>query len=375
MKLTAKLLQKMHDPAFADNGGDNCVLRFRDPRVVCDIYKEHVRGWVNASSLTPDDMASWRTATDWMRSLEDAAGPRLFGAEKFVEKVWWKTQCLAMVSRRPTPRRLKLPLGKEIDVCIAALLPHAIMWLLGLVSEKHLEIAMHPKSLLQRLFQTLRKSSAQEIKALFARCRVLYPKAKHMYSVDQVTRACLNMHHLSHWPGLRLCPPFFPDLIALQPVPSLSRASSGKYVVLHACHGSYATTSIQDSTTCVLETLFIAAAMQPMLLLRVKEDNATRVFDLLGQLHGMHPRSFPPTHGMSPFVPAAKVLPDLVDSGTLRLSEHPLDNRDSGFSFTYMPPRVLDETCVAWKTDECFDQVEMVYQEGLHCFYLSPYIG
>jgi len=79
---------------------------------------------------------------------------------------------------------------------------------------------------------------------------------------------------------------------------------------------------------------------------------------------------------MSPLVPAAKTLPDLVHSGgTLRLSEHPLDNRDSGFSFTYMQPRVLDETGVAWKTDECFNQVEMVYQEGLHCFYLSPYIG
>lgn len=46
---------------------------------------------------------------------------------------------------------------------------------------------------------------------------------------------------------------------------------------------------------------------------------------------------------------------------SLRLPERPLDRGDVGFSFTYMPPRVLDEACVPWETEEVFYQVGMTY--------------
>ena len=113
VKVTAKLLKKMHDPVFQDSGCDNPVLRFHEPKLVSDIYKEHVRGWVNASSLAPDEMASWIAGTDWLRSLEDRGEPRLFGAQENVEKEWWESQCAILASRRPTNRRLRLPWGRR----------------------------------------------------------------------------------------------------------------------------------------------------------------------------------------------------------------------------------------------------------------------
>lgn len=385
MMLTTKLLGKVHDPAFNDSACDNAVLRYREPRLVAGIYKEHVRGWINAASLSPDAMNSWKAGMQWLRSLEDTTEPRLFHAEECLDKEWWEAQCIGVVSRRTMSRRLKLPLGKEIDICTAALLPHGVMWLLELVGEKHLELAMHPKSLLQHLFQQLRKTSTQELKSLFAQCHRLYPKVKHTFIADEVKRAYLSIH-LSHWPGLRLCPPFFPDLMALQPAPSLSVARSGKYVILHASTKSYATTSILDATTCCLEETQIAPASSSPIRLRVLEKDAPKVDDILRQLHGMHPRSFPPTHPESPFVAAAKCFTELVDDDdnheedggrhALILPEHPLDNSDTGFSFTYMPPRVLDDTCAPLKSDEHFYQVETTYEdEDQQHFYLSPYVG
>ena len=371
MKVTAKLLQKVRDPAFADNGCDNPVLRFNEPNLVSDVYKEHVRGWVNASTLTPDEMNLWIAGTDWLRALEDTAGPRLFGAEEVLEQEWWETQCTILVSRRATSRRLRLPMGKEIDVCVEGLLPHAAMWLLELVGEKHLELAMHPKSLLQRTFQCLRKASAREMKSLLARCRALYPKVKIVYTADDVKRAAIHVH-LSHWPGLRLCPPFYPDLIALQPAPSFS--CSKKHVILHACNPSYATTSTLDATTCSLDSLQIVCASQSPLSLSISEDNEVNIFGVLGRLHCMHPRSFPPIHAESPFAAAAKLFSFTGDS-LLRLPERPLDRGNVGFSFTYMAPRVLDETCVPWKTEEDFYQVGMTYEGKDRFFYLSPYVG
>jgi len=383
MKLTTKLLEKMHDPAFQDTACDNAVLRYHEPRLVADIYKEHVRGWVNATSLSPDAMVTWKAGMEWLRSLEDTTEPRLFHAEECLDKEWWETQCAGVVSRRATSRRLKLPLGKEIDVCTAALLPHGVVWLLELVGEKHLELAMHPKSLLQHLFQQLRKTSTQDMKSLFTQCHHLYPKVKHTFVADEVKRAYFNIH-LSHWPGLRLCPPFFPDLIALQPAPSLSLARSGKYVILHASTTSYATTNILDATTCSLEETRIAPASLPPIRLRVVEEDTPKVADILRQLHGMHPRSFPPTHPASPFVAAAKTFTELVDDNPeenkngrhiLTLPEHPLDNSDTGFSFTYMLPSVLDDTCVPPKLDEHFYQIEMTHPDENQIFYISPYIG
>jgi len=375
MKLTARLLQKRHDPSFLENGCDNIVLRFQDPWVVSDIYKEHVWGWVHASSLSSDDMATWTAGTEWLRSLEGGEEPRLFNAVEFLGKDWWETQCAVLVSRRSKGKPLRLPLGKEIDVCVECLMPHAVSWLLDLVGEKSLELAMHPKSLLQRVFQCLRKASAREMKSLLARCRVLCPKVKSTYTADDVKKAALHVH-LSHWPGLRLCPPFFPDLISLQQSPSVMVARSGKHVALHAAsRSSYATTSILDATTCSLETMVVSCRPESPLLLRVHDDSAERILDALGRLHGMHPRSFPPIHADSPFVAAAKkfsMMEGSESSAALTLPERPLDNGDTGFSFTYMPPRVLDETCVAWKSDEYFNQVEMAYEGTDHNFYVSP---
>lgn len=108
--------------------------------------------WVNAFSLVPEEMDYWLAGTNWLRSLEGRGEPRLFGVEECLEKEWWESQCAILVFRRPTQRRLRLPLGKEIDVCVEALLPHAAMWLLEMVGEKHLELAMHPKTLIQRVF-------------------------------------------------------------------------------------------------------------------------------------------------------------------------------------------------------------------------------
>ena len=378
MKLTTRLLQKRHDPSFLDNGCDNIVLRFQDPTVVSDIYKEHVWGWVHASSLSPVDMATWTAGTEWLRSLEGVEEPRLFNTVEFLGKDWWETQCAVLVSRRPTSRRLRLPLGKEIDVCVECLMPHAVLWLLDLVGEKSLELAMHPKSLLQHVFRSLRKASAREMKTLLARCRVLYPKVKCTYTADDVKKAALHVH-LSHWPGLRLCPPFFPDLISLQQSPSVMVARSGKHVVLHAAsRSSYATTSILDATTCSLETMVISSGPESPLFLGVHGDSAEPILDALGRLHGMHPRSFPPIHPDSPFVAAAKVFSmegGESSAAAVKLPERPLDNGDTGFSFTYMPPRVLDETCVAWQSDEYFNQVEMTYEGTDHNFYVSPYVG
>lgn len=378
MSLTMKLMKWMDDPAFADNGCDNPVFRFREPNLVPAIYKEHVEGWWMRTSLTVDERTAWQGGMDWLRSLEDVLEPRLFGLTERLEVSWWDAQAKALVSRRATPRRINLPLGKELDVYLAALLPHAVVWHLGLVDEKHIDLTMHPKIVLQRIFYSLRKANAETIQDLLTRCYDLYPKLERTITEDDVRQTTISIH-LNHWPGLRLCPPFFPDRMALQPAPSLSTPRRGKYVVLHAClHSAFATTSVVDASTCSMDrvSLPVPGIRSSSLTLKVTDANELAVFQTLSRLNGMHPRSFQPAHDDSPFAAAAQVLVEWTDEeGTLKLPEQALGCGDTGFSFTYMPPKALDDTCVPWERDEEFYEVVMPYQGQDHFFHVSAYVG
>lgn len=48
------------------------------------------------------------------------------------------------------------------------------------------------------------------------------------YTADNVKRTSIHVY-LCHWPGLRLSPPFYLNLITLQPVPSFSCSKKTRF--------------------------------------------------------------------------------------------------------------------------------------------------
>lgn len=385
LRLTTQLLGKAQDPNYVGNGCDNPVFRFHVPNLVPALYKEHVDAWRAMSTLTPDDKKVWEAGADWLRELERGLGERLFSPDEHTGDEWWDAQTKALVSRRATSRRLRLPLGKEIDAFADALKPHLVVWLKALVNERNLELAMFPKSLLQHAVSRLRTISASDFENTVRKCHALYPESANAETQLRQTDFLATARfpcHVSHWPGLRLCPPFFPDAAALQPPPSVSMPRQGKYVVLHACVDTwYAKASIRDAATCCVDEMSVDAHTQTFafpLALDVTDANADPIFETLSRLQGMHPRSFNPMHPDSPFAAAAEVLTPCVHAeGRLRLPEHALDHCEVGFSFTYMTPAKLfsNDGVMAWDKDEDFYEVKMRHGDQDHFFTLSSYVG
>ena len=377
MRLTRQLVKRSDDPAFAANGCDNPVFRFYRPNLVPAIYREHVEGWWATPTMSAEDVAVWHAGGEWLRTLEAGLGPRLFRTEECLDDVWWAAQAKSLVSRRATSRRMTLPLGKEIDVCINALGPHAIPWLLALVDEKHLDLTMYPKVLVHRTVSRFRHLSDEEFAAMLRTFQDLYPEITRKVEKEHVMAAYVS-YQLSHWPGLRLCPPFFPDLIALQPPPSSSRPRQGKYVVLHACLGaSYAKTSIEDASSCVVDDMFLATDMsRPPLALEMSAANEQAIFTALSRLHAMHPRSFNFDDADSPYAAGALALAEHVcATGLVKVPEHALNECEPGFSFTYMKPAHLNDACREWKKEEVLYEVRVTYQGQDHFLALSSYVG
>jgi hypothetical protein len=377
MRLTRQLVKRKNDPAFVANGCENPVFRFYKPNLVPAIYREHVEGWWGMPQMPPEDVAVWHAGAEWLRALEAGTGPRLFRTEECLDDVWWAAQAKSMVSRRATSRRMVLPLGKEIDLCVHALGPHAIPWLLELVDDKHLDLAMYPKVLVHRAVFRFRHLSDEEFAGMLRTFQALYPEVKRKVEKEHVIASYVSCH-LSHWPGLRLCPPFFPDLIALQPPPSLSRPRQGKYMVLHACLGaSFAKTSIEDAVNCWVDELCVTTDMsRPPLALETSPANEDAIFTALSRLHAMHPRSFNPVHADSPYAAGALMLTEHVcETGSVKLPEHALDTCELGFSFTYMKPALLNDACPEWEKEEVFYEVRITYQGQDHFLALSSYVG
>lgn len=377
MRLTRQLIKRKNDPTFAANGCDNPVFRFYKPNLVPAIYREHVEGWWAMPKMSPEEVSAWHAGAEWLRTLEAGSEPRLFRTEECLDDAWWAAQARSLVSRRATSRRMILPLGKEIDMCINALGPHAIPWLLALVDEKHLDLAMYPKVLVLRTVFRFRHLGDEEFAGMLRAFQDLYPEITRNVEKEHVLAAYVS-YQLTHWPGLRLCPPFFPDLMALQPPPSLSRPREGKYVVLHACLGaSYAKTSIEDASSCWVDEMFVTTDMsRPPLALEMSAANEQTIFTALSRLHAMHPRSFNPVHADSPYAAGALALAEHVcETGPIKVPEHALKECEPGFSFTYMKPALLNDACPVWEKEEVFNEVKITYHGQDHFLALSSYVG
>ena len=400
LRLTTQVAEKLQTPRGAN---DDPVFRHKVPLLVPTLYKEHVEGWYAQAKFTDDQRQAWERGMEWLRSLEAGMDHRLFCHQSGPA---WATQIKIVVSRRATSRRLSLPLHDDIERCVDALKPHFVVWILGLVDEKHLDMAMYPKILLQRASHSVRHTNHAEMGTLVQLCCDLYPKhvKPSMIKKQAISRAHYPCYP-SHWPGLRLCPPFFPDLAALQLPPSHSIPRQGKYIVLHALHAlhashalhadtsmrTYALTSLSDARTCALDKMALLSSVLPTpLAVRVSDANEAMVFETLSSLHGMHPRSVHPLDQDSPFAKAAAVLGEHVAApagdqhhhtteggGTVvALPEHALDaTYDMGFSFVYLKPTILRTSEVTWDKTEVFYQVQMAFQGEDHTFSISPYVG
>lgn len=388
MKYTMQLAKNLSDLDVIQHGCDDAVLRFKVPYLVSTIYKEHVDGWYVLSAMTPEAQEAWKVAVQWLRSLEKGITPRLFAqeADKRLEPRWWDIQVKTLVSRRPTAsRRMCLPLEDEIELCIRAMQPHLIVWLLELVDERRMDMQMFPKHLLQKTYTSLSKLTPMEFDAQIQRCYDLYPELPH----NSITRRALQQTyfppHMSHWPGLRLCVPFFFDMAVLQPAPSNTVSRQGKYVVLHSyLDTSYARTSRRDAQTALIDELVVQ--LEPYahsIGLDVTPENAATILTALESLEGMHPRSFRPNDPLSPYGNASKVLMPYTTTtaagrgNIVKLPEHALDSCEVGFSFTYMKPRIFSsDKCPKWDKEEDFYEVKfMDDKDEPRYFHISPYTG
>lgn len=364
------------------NSRTKAATEFGTPTIVSNVYREHVEGYFLYPNMTDKRRQAWHTAATWLRGLEDGETHCLFAESPRLDAQWWKDRVHAVVSRKPGGPRLVLPLEAEVELCTAALRPHLLAWILCLVDAKRLEMGMYPKLLLVKTFQALRHASDVEFQLTIDACRRMYPMCP-----PHVRRTAFNHGHfpvvLSHWPGLRLCPPFFPDLNTVQPPPSDTRPRHGCYVVIHALALGFAKAVQRDATTgriTHVETQRPHQDDDAPLGVRLSDDNARLVLDTLRQLHGMHPRSFHPLSPSSPYALAAETLTDHCTTMTgktttneliVPIPENAFDRCEVGFAFTYMVPLSPPGEEPRWHKEEAFYEVKAHDQT----FSLSSYTG
>lgn len=364
MKASKQLAKRLQEHSLPKEVCEDPVLRYGKPYLVPLIYKEHVDGWYCKTHWTQDEENAWLVCRDWLRQLERGLPHRLFSTELRLNNAWWDVQVKAIVSRKSSSRRMSLPLEDEIDIFLEALQPHLVVWITELVHERNMDLQMFPKHLLHRTYVGLRHLTDVQFHYIVQKCYDIYPQLPH----NAVTREdVLQAHfpvHLSHWPGLRVCPPFFFDLAVLQPPPSRTFPRGGKFVVIHShLDMCYAKTRQQDAQTCRMEE--ICVSLEPFahsVGVSVTDETRELITQTLKRLDGIHPRSFKPDSTRSPYAMAAMALTPHVKcsgEGVLNLPEHAIDGCEIAFSSTFMKPRIVDGHPCTWDKEEEFYQVNL----------------
>jgi hypothetical protein len=242
-----------------------------------------------------------------------------------------------------------------------------VVWLTDLVPERNLDLQMFPKHLLHRTYMMLRHLPDEPFDDIRQKCYDMYPQLPHNAITKEVVLHAYFPVPLSHWPGLRLCPPFFFDMAVLQPAPSRRFPRGGKFVVIHSqLDMCYAKTHQQDAQTCRMEDMRMS--LEPFahsIGLGVPDENREVLVEMLKLLDGMHPRSFKPDSARSPYARAAIALTPHVKcsgsgEGVVKIPEHAMDGCEIGFSSTFMKPRSLeDDHRPVWDKEEEFYEVKI----------------
>ncbi len=379
MKYSTFLVKKLlhNDPVDAQ-GLPNVVFGYGVPELVSLVYREHVQTWDSKDKeLSSDQRTARDMATHWLRRLEAGYKIRLFSASPRLEATWWDTQTKSIVRRKNTSRRLILPLQDELPLCLESLQPYYVVWLLEQVDTRKLELAMYPRCLLEAVHRLVQLLADDAFSALVEKCQALYPTIP-AFRPEEVKRCHFPYYRVAMWPGLRLCPPFFPDTMSLSPPPRIQRPVS--YFIFHSyleeCH---AVATMESSHVSTLESL--NTSTQPFRgvvgLRQIYNLQGTKYLHMLNQIH---PRSFHPMSAHSPYARAAKELTPVhgvglgtilqtPTSGTTKLPENVFQACETGFSFIYMKPRILDD--VKWAQEESFYEVK--YRD--ETFHISSFTG
>lgn len=335
---------------------DDGVFAQTSPDIVSHVYREHVETYFMFDRAKPSTKSLWYKASTWLRGLERRCRHRLFTQEPQTDPLWWRKQVRTIVSRRATSIRLTLPLETEIGLFLDALRPHFVAWVLGLVDPKKLELGMYPKTLLQGMYVQIRQHS--DFQELAEQTKKLYPDISRPILKKDFDEAHYPTR-LSHWPGLRIRPPFFPDIAAFHPAPSTTLPSRGKYLVISATlQDSMAKACMLDAKTVILDDLRINNyAFHPAIGLRIDSEQALQA---LLALNLVHPRSFRYDDPHSPFAQAATTLTPTVSFGkdALGIPENALHEYELGFSFTYEMPRT-DGRVLPVAREERFYEVKL----------------
>ena len=342
------------------------------PDIVAHVYREHVEVYLALEHTKISTRTVWYKSSTWLRGLERRCRHRLFAKEPQLDPVWWAKHVRAIVSRRPTSVRLTLPLEDEIEVFMDALRPHFVAWILGLVDLKKLELAMYPKTLLHGIYVQIRELG--DFQQLALRTKEMYPDIFRPVSKQEFVEAYYPTR-LSHWPGLRIRPPFFPDLAAFYPAPSTTLPYQGRYLVISAfLQEAVAKACILDFTTAMLDDLRLGNhGFNPPLAIRIDGQEA---LDALRNLDQVHPRSFRYDDPRSPFAASATILTpritlDATDA-VVSLPENALQEYELGFSFTYMVPRTDGHVPQLTKQEQFY---EVKLPGGGECVRLSSFVG
>jgi hypothetical protein len=370
MKHSIAIVNMLEENGKSPHYWEDDVLARSTPDIVSHVYREHVEVYLAFERARASTRTVWYKASTWLRRLERRCHHRLFTKEPQMDPVWWGKHVRAIVSRRATSIRLTLPLEDEIKIFMDALRSHFIAWILGLVDLKRLELSMYPKTLLNGIYVQIRQHG--DFHQLALQTKELYPDISRPI-IKQEFDESFYPTRLSHWPGLRIRPPFFPDLAAFYPAPSTTLPYQGMYLVISASlQDAVAKACILDCKTAMVDDLRISnQPFNPPLALRLDDQEALEAFLALDQTH---PRSFRYNDPRSPYATAATVLTPRISleaSGAVGIPENALLEYELGFSFTYMTP-VTDGYVPALTKEEQFYEVNLPSGD---CVHLSSFVG
>lgn len=339
MKNSFELVKILEEGGKSPHYWDDQVFARSKPDIVSHVYREHVETYFAFHRTKASTKSIWYKASTWLRGLERRCRHRLFAQDPQLDPLWWQRHVRTIVSRRATSVRLTLPLEDEIGVFMEALRPHFVAWVMGLVDLKKLELSMYPKTLLQGMYVAIRQQQG-DFQHLAKRTKELYPDISRPICKKDFDEAYYPTR-LSHWPGLRIRPPFFPDIAAFHPAPSTTLPFQGKYLVISASlQDSVAKACMVDSDTAVLDDLRISNhPFNPPIDIRIDSPQA---MDALLALDRIHPRSFRYNDPQSPFAIAATALTPRVTfeaGNNIGIPENALHDYELGFAFTYAQPR------------------------------------
>jgi hypothetical protein len=374
MELAARLMnQDVDNPSpFKSH---NAVFGYGKSNLVAVVYREHVVAC--CKTMSPMEQAAHRTVVTWMRRLETGYTVRVFNKDPSLSPVWWDAKVRQVVSRITGHRRVVLPLGDELSICIKSLQSHYLPWLLNWVDERHMTVTMFPKAILRRVHASLASLSPDEYEAVRAESKRLYKLADGTVKKvdhDNFKQVSFPYYRTAAWPGLRLCPPFFADMNVMVPVPSLALPTHPHLVVLHSyLEAAYAISSEADGRCQIREIKTLSQPHQELVGLELTDFDEERSLNVLQLLDRVHPFTIK-AGPSSPYARAAKMILPVHLVSNVVLTTTPSEN------FVKIPhfAGMEYEVGFSFNTGKALGGMAEAFYEvnaGGHTFYLSSYTG